>query len=250
VVAAGPYRWVRNPIYLAALLVVLGEAGLLESLRLLAYAGVMAVFFHLFVTGYEERTLRRRFGRGYLEYRHTVPRWIPRRPSRHRGRSARLRAGRGKILISRTDGGSSSSPRHFAPAARTAVVIAIGNDFRRDDGAGPAVLHQLRDLVPPGVDLVLTDGEPARLVEAWTGASLDAIGLALALDRMPGRLIVHAIEAAGLTQGPGLSAPVAAAADGVEGVARRRGRCRGDGWPSGWRAVFGPVTSGVGPGGQ
>ena len=137
------------------------------------------------------------------------------------------------------------------------MVIAIGNEFRRDDGAGPAVLRQLRNLVPPGVDLVLTDGEAARLVEAWTGAALaivvnavralppqpgrthrfvldrpgagtgrpasshgpsshglgldDAIGLALALDRMPGRLIVHAIEAADLSQGPGLTPQVAAA---------------------------------------
>jgi protein-S-isoprenylcysteine O-methyltransferase Ste14 len=82
VVAAGPYRWVRNPIYIAALLVVLGEAWLFTSLRLLAYAGVMAVFFHLFVTGYEERTLGRRFGGTYLEYRRTVPRWIPRPPRR------------------------------------------------------------------------------------------------------------------------------------------------------------------------
>jgi protein-S-isoprenylcysteine O-methyltransferase Ste14 len=52
------------------------------SLPLLAYAGAMAVFFHLFVTGYEERRLGRRFGRVYLEYRHRVPRWIP-RPPRH-----------------------------------------------------------------------------------------------------------------------------------------------------------------------
>jgi protein-S-isoprenylcysteine O-methyltransferase Ste14 len=80
VVAAGPYRWVRNPIYIAALLVVLGEAWLFLSLPVLAYAAVMAVFFHLFVTGYEERRLSRRFGRSYLEYRRTVPRWIPRRP--------------------------------------------------------------------------------------------------------------------------------------------------------------------------
>jgi protein-S-isoprenylcysteine O-methyltransferase Ste14 len=83
VVAAGPYRWVRNPIYLAALLIVLGEAWLFMSPPLLAYAGVMAVFFHLFVTGYEERTLRRRFGSSYLEYRRAVPRWILRPP--HRG---------------------------------------------------------------------------------------------------------------------------------------------------------------------
>ena len=80
VVATGPYRWVRNPIYIGALLVVLGESWLFASLPLLVYAGAMAVFCHLFVTGYEERTLSRRFGRAYLEYRRTVPRWIPRRP--------------------------------------------------------------------------------------------------------------------------------------------------------------------------
>jgi protein-S-isoprenylcysteine O-methyltransferase Ste14 len=80
VVATGPYRWVRNPIYIAALLVVLGEAWLLRSLSVLAYAGAMAAFCHLFVTGYEERRLGRRFGRAYREYRRTVPRWIPRPP--------------------------------------------------------------------------------------------------------------------------------------------------------------------------
>jgi len=61
---------------------ILGEAWLFMSLWLLAYAGAMAVFFHLFVIGYEERALRRRFGRTYLEYRRTVPRWIPRPPRR------------------------------------------------------------------------------------------------------------------------------------------------------------------------
>jgi protein-S-isoprenylcysteine O-methyltransferase Ste14 len=80
VVATGPYRWVRNPIYLAALLIVLGEAWLFLSPPLLAYAGAAAVFFHLFVTGYEEPTLRRRFGGTYLQYQRRVPRWIPRRP--------------------------------------------------------------------------------------------------------------------------------------------------------------------------
>ena len=47
---------------------------------LLVYAAAMAVFCHLFVTGYEERKLARQFGDSYLEYRRTVPRWIPRRP--------------------------------------------------------------------------------------------------------------------------------------------------------------------------
>ena len=40
------------------------------------------------------------------------------------------------------------------------MVIGVGNEFRRDDGAGLAVVARLRDRVPPGVELVLTDGEP------------------------------------------------------------------------------------------
>jgi hypothetical protein len=80
VVATGPYRWVRNPIYIAALLIVLGEAWLFTSLPLLGYAGAMAIFFHLFVVGYEEPALTRRFDGTYLAYRHAVPRWIPCRP--------------------------------------------------------------------------------------------------------------------------------------------------------------------------
>ena len=50
VVATGPYRWVRNPIYIGALLVVLGESWLFMSPPLLVYAAAMAVFCHLFVT--------------------------------------------------------------------------------------------------------------------------------------------------------------------------------------------------------
>jgi protein-S-isoprenylcysteine O-methyltransferase Ste14 len=82
VVAVGPYRWVRNPIYIGALLVVLGEAWLFTAPRLLIYAAAMAVCVHLFVIGYEERTLARRFDGAYLEYRAAVPRWIPRPPRR------------------------------------------------------------------------------------------------------------------------------------------------------------------------
>jgi protein-S-isoprenylcysteine O-methyltransferase Ste14 len=79
---------VRNPIYLAALLVVLGEAALFGSLWVLAYAGAMAVCFHLFVAGDEEPALRRRFGPGYLAYQRAVPRWIPRRPHPAGGKMA------------------------------------------------------------------------------------------------------------------------------------------------------------------
>lgn len=85
-VAAGPYRWVRNPIYIAALFVIVGEAWLFRSPALFAYAGAAAIFFHLFVIGYEERTLRRKFKDTYAEYRRTVHRWIP-RPPRERSAS-------------------------------------------------------------------------------------------------------------------------------------------------------------------
>lgn len=81
-VASGPYRYVRNPMYIAALLVVVGEAWLFLFLPLLVYAAAMAALFHLFVIGYEEPTLHRRFGESYAEYQRTVPRWIPRRPRR------------------------------------------------------------------------------------------------------------------------------------------------------------------------
>jgi protein-S-isoprenylcysteine O-methyltransferase Ste14 len=64
--------WVSNPIYLAALLIVLEEAWLFMSQALLAYAAAMAVLFHLFITGYEQPTLRSRFGSTYLEYQRPV----------------------------------------------------------------------------------------------------------------------------------------------------------------------------------
>ena len=79
-VAAGPYRWVRNPIYIAALLIVSGEAWLFSSLALLLYACCLAGAFHLLVTGYEEPRLSARFGGQYRAYRRTVSRWVPHRP--------------------------------------------------------------------------------------------------------------------------------------------------------------------------
>jgi protein-S-isoprenylcysteine O-methyltransferase Ste14 len=69
-------------MYLSALLTVAGEAWLFLSLPLVLYTGAMAGLFHLFVIGYEEPTLRRRFGETYVTYLRTTPRWIPRPPVR------------------------------------------------------------------------------------------------------------------------------------------------------------------------
>jgi protein-S-isoprenylcysteine O-methyltransferase Ste14 len=84
VVATGPYRWVRNPIYLGALLIVSGEAWLFLSVGILIYAGLLAVAFLVIVTEYEEPTLHGRFGASYETYRRTVPGWIPHRPAAQR----------------------------------------------------------------------------------------------------------------------------------------------------------------------
>ena len=84
-VAAGLYRHVRNPMYVSAALIVLGEALLARRAVLLGYAAALAVAYHLFVRLYEEPRLRRSFGPAYASYCAEVPRWLPRlRPAARR----------------------------------------------------------------------------------------------------------------------------------------------------------------------
>ena len=84
------------------------------------------------------------------------------------------------------------------------MVIGVGNEFRRDDGAGPAVVARLRDLAPPGVRLVITDGEPTRLIEAWAGAALAVVVDAVrAAPPRPGTVHRFVVDGAGHPDGPG-----------------------------------------------
>ena len=80
-VIRGLYKYVRNPMYLSVTTIVLGEALLTHSLALALYWTIWFVAVNLFVMGYEEPTLRRRFGRSYDEYTKHVGRWVPRLPS-------------------------------------------------------------------------------------------------------------------------------------------------------------------------
>ncbi len=131
------------------------------------------------------------------------------------------------------------------------VVIGVGNEFRHDDGVGLAVAERVRGQAPPGVLVVMTDGEPTRMLDAWVGSTVavvvdavllreptagrvhrmavdgvpgarpatsshglglpDAVELGRALDRMPGRLVLYTVEVADTGYGVGLSGPVAAA---------------------------------------
>ena len=77
-VVSGLYRHVRNPMYVAIVALVGGQALLLGDLRVAAWGSVLWVGFHLFAVGYEEPALRRRFGGSYETYRANVRRWIPR----------------------------------------------------------------------------------------------------------------------------------------------------------------------------
>lgn len=77
-VATGFYRYVRNPMYVGVLLILIGHFLWLGFWWLLAYAVITFLIVHLFVTLYEEPTLKRKFGAAYEVYRKNVPRWIPR----------------------------------------------------------------------------------------------------------------------------------------------------------------------------
>ena len=77
-VVTGLYRYVRNPMYVSVLAVILGQALLFGDGRLIVYGGLFWLACHVFVLGYEEPTLRRRFSAEYEAFRTNVPRWIPR----------------------------------------------------------------------------------------------------------------------------------------------------------------------------
>ena len=79
-VVGGLYRYVRNPMYLAVAALILGQAAILGSGLLVAYAAAFLATVWSFVHWYEEASLRRRFGAAYDEYASRVPGWWPRAP--------------------------------------------------------------------------------------------------------------------------------------------------------------------------
>ena len=78
-VAMGPYQYVRNPMVWAVWLILAGEALLLRSAALGAYAAFLVALSWCLVRRVEEPALRRRFGPAYDQYAQGVPRWLPRR---------------------------------------------------------------------------------------------------------------------------------------------------------------------------
>lgn len=130
----------------------------------------------------------------------------------------------------------------------TAVVIGIGNAFRRDDGIGPAVAAQLAAHPIPGVRVLAGPAEPTAILDGWAGAALAIVvdaadggvpgrvrqctidafvdsapvsshdlglrqtyELGLVLGRVPGELVVVTVDVADTGHGVGLSPAVSAA---------------------------------------
>jgi protein-S-isoprenylcysteine O-methyltransferase Ste14 len=77
-VAIGPYKYVRNPMYIGGLILLIGFGLYERSISILFLALLLFPLVHLFVLFYEESTLTRKFGSSYQEYRGAVRRWIPR----------------------------------------------------------------------------------------------------------------------------------------------------------------------------
>ncbi len=77
-VVGGVYRHLRNPMYVAVIAVILGQAAILGRPVLLVYAAAFWLVVASFVRFYEEPTLSRRYGDQYAAYRHAVHGWWPR----------------------------------------------------------------------------------------------------------------------------------------------------------------------------
>lgn len=135
------------------------------------------------------------------------------------------------------------------------AVIGVGNEYRRDDGVGCAVATAVERLGLPGVRVTVTDGDPATILDGWSGAELavivdavrrdpstpgrihrtgadllpdgapatsshgfgiaEAIRLGEVLDRVPRRIVILAVEAGDIGFGPGLSTAVADAVPAI-----------------------------------
>lgn len=77
-VTRGFYRITRNPMYVAVLGTIAAWAILYEAAVLVAYGGLVFVFFALFIRFHEEPRLTREFGDEYAAYMKRVGRWLPR----------------------------------------------------------------------------------------------------------------------------------------------------------------------------
>lgn len=85
VIKEGPFRYVRNPMILGSEIVIAGLTVILASYILLIVLLLIIILDHVYIVKVEENELEVRFGQPYLEYKNSVPRWIPRIPKTPKG---------------------------------------------------------------------------------------------------------------------------------------------------------------------
>jgi protein-S-isoprenylcysteine O-methyltransferase Ste14 len=85
IVRTGIFAWTRNPMYLGAITMMVGQALLFGSRSILYYALVWFGVFNLFELSFDEKVLMKQFPEVYGRYKKTVPMWIPRPPRRDQG---------------------------------------------------------------------------------------------------------------------------------------------------------------------
>ena len=79
-VTYGIFRWVRNPLYVGNFLIWMAFVVISGVLWFLPIAIVLFAVEYTLIVAYEEGVLESIFGREYLDYKRTTPRWIPRPP--------------------------------------------------------------------------------------------------------------------------------------------------------------------------
>ena len=79
-IVVGLYRYVRNPMYVGVILILLAESWFFWSTPLIKYSGLCFVIANVLVIGYEENRLRYKYGGEFRRYCEHVGRWIPGKP--------------------------------------------------------------------------------------------------------------------------------------------------------------------------
>ena len=79
-IVVGLYRYVRNPMYVGVMLILLAESWFFWSDSLVKYTGLCFIVANILVTGYEENRLRYKYGDEFRRYCEHVGRWIPGKP--------------------------------------------------------------------------------------------------------------------------------------------------------------------------
>ena len=79
-VAVGPYRYVRNPMYVGAAALLLGAGLVVGSPSIALLSVAFLAIAHVLVVVYEEPALAETFGDSYAAYRASVHRWRIARP--------------------------------------------------------------------------------------------------------------------------------------------------------------------------